>query len=87
MSPPAFQSGVEVSMIEGVEIKVFSVAKTLADCFKFRSLVGTDVCVEALGEAIRRRKVSPAELYQVAMVARVWEIIRPYLDVISCQLI
>jgi hypothetical protein len=63
-----------------VVLRVFNVAKTVADCFKFRSSVGQDVALEALQEAIRERRAAPAEIMEYARIDRVQNVIRPYLE-------
>lgn len=79
-SGPAFREGVEVHQIAGVPVKIYSVAKTLADCFKFRNQIGTKTAVEALREAWQKKKVTTEDLYRSARVCRVLNIMRPYLE-------
>lgn len=73
-------SGVAVHKIEGVPVKVFNPAKTVADCFKYRSKVGLDVAIEALRDALRQRKAKVAEINRYAELNRVSRVIRPYLE-------
>jgi predicted transcriptional regulator of viral defense system len=47
-SGAAASHGVESRAIEGVEVRVTSPAKTVADCFRYRDHVGLDVALEAL---------------------------------------
>ena len=54
--------GVEIHMIENVPVKIFGVAKTVADCFRHRRTVGTTVAIEGLQEALRQRKTTPSDL-------------------------
>lgn len=79
-SGEALTHGVEMHMVEGVEVKVYSVAKTVADLFKYRNKVGLDVALEALRDAIRTRRTSMDEIYRAAKVCRVERVIRPYLE-------
>jgi len=67
-------------VIEGVAVPVYTAAKTVADCFKYRNKVGQDVALEALRDCWRRRKATMDELYHAAQVCRVARIIRPYLE-------
>lgn len=83
MSGRALSEGVEERAVDGVSVKVFSVAKTVADCFKFRSKVGLDVAMEALREAHRSRKATVDEIWHFAQIDRVARVMRPYLDAIS----
>lgn len=80
MSPASLAAGVEERSATGAELRVFSVAKTVADCFKYRSTVGLDVAVEALQEVIRERRATPGEILEYARVDRVQNVIRPYLE-------
>ncbi|MCZ7558506.1 MAG: hypothetical protein M5R41_19125 [Bacteroidia bacterium] len=66
--------------MNGVTVRVYSPAKTVADCFKHRSKVGLDVAIEALREVWRSRKASVDELINAAEVNRVARIKRPYLE-------
>jgi len=75
--------GVETRKVAGVPVRVTSVAKTVADCFKFRNKVGLDVALEALREARRERKMNIDELWRAAQVDRVANVMRPYLESIA----
>jgi hypothetical protein len=66
--------------ISGAALRVFSPAKTVADCFKFRSKVGLDVAIEALKECRQQKKASIDELAAAAKVCRVANVMRPYLE-------
>ncbi|MCA1755459.1 MAG: type IV toxin-antitoxin system AbiEi family antitoxin domain-containing protein [Spirochaeta sp.] len=79
-SEPAFSAGIEEHQIEGATVKVYSPAKTVADCFKFRNKLGTDVAIEALREAVREKNVSPDELLRFADICRVRSVLVPYLE-------
>jgi hypothetical protein len=67
-------------MNEGTPIRVYNVAKTLTDCFKFRNKVGLDVALEALKDAWLRRKVSMDDLTRYARINRVERVMQPYLE-------
>ena len=82
LSGRAFTEGVEERRIQGVLVKVYSVAKTVADCFKFRNQIGTNVALEALRDAWRSKKVTADELWHHAKVCRVANIMRPYLEAV-----
>ena len=66
--------------VEGVPLRVFSVAKTVADCFKYRNKIGLDVALEALRESIRSRKATVDDLWKAAKVCRVANVIKPYME-------
>lgn len=79
-SGAALTEGVETHDIEGQKVKVYSVAKTLADCFKYRNKIGLDVALEALREAWRERRFTMAELGRYAGICRVQRVMRPYVE-------
>ena len=79
-SGEALAFGVETHHIEGVAVKVYNVAKTVADLFKYRNKIGLDVAIEALRETIGSRRATPDELLRAAKVCRVEHVMRPYLE-------
>lgn len=79
-SGPAFHEGIEVREIERHRVRVYSVAKTIADIFKARNRVGLDIAVEALREAWRDRRFTMADLDRAARACRVERVMRPYLE-------
>ena len=78
-SGAALNEGVETHVVEGVPVKIYHPAKTVADCFKFRNKIGLDVALEALREVWRARRVTMAELEHYARIDRVARIMNPYL--------
>jgi len=82
-APACLAVGVESVEIDGTTIRVTNVAKTVADCFKFRSKVGLDVALEALREARRARRATIDELWKFAQVDRVVNVMRPYLEALG----
>jgi len=79
-SGEVFRSGIEEHIVDGVTIRVYSPAKTVADCFKMRNKIGLDVALEALREALRTKKATSDEIHKMARVCRVERIIRPYME-------
>jgi len=79
-SGPSFAAVVEEHDWHRVPVRVYSVAKTVADCFKYRGSIGLDVAVEALQEAVRGRRATPAGIMECARVDRVQNVMRPYLE-------
>lgn len=75
--------GVESHVIEGVEARITSRAKTVADCFKYRNKIGIDVAVEALREYLGKRGRSMDDLQRAADVCRVGRVIRPYVEALA----
>jgi len=69
-----------ISLDGVVRISVTSVAKTVADCFKFRNKIGLDIALEALRDAWRQKKVTMDELWESAQLCRVANVMRPYLE-------
>ena len=82
LSPETYHYGIEEYEINGNRVKIYSIAKTVADCFKFRNKIGLDVAIEALKESLGRRKVTVDEVMAAAKVCRVGNIIRPYLETV-----
>lgn len=82
-SGPALTTGVEKHKIEGVTVQMTTPAKTVADCFRYRDTVGTDVAVEALRDCLRKRKATPADIFSMAKVDRVARVMRPYLEALA----
>jgi predicted transcriptional regulator of viral defense system len=80
MSGQALHFGVKEYSLSGATLRLFSPAKTVADCFKFRRKVGLDVVIEALRECRRLKKASIDELSTAAKVCRVANVMRPYLE-------
>jgi predicted transcriptional regulator of viral defense system len=61
-SGPAWTFGIQKTEFEGVPARITSPARTIADCFRFERLVGPEAAMEAFQDALRRRKVTVAEL-------------------------
>lgn len=83
LSGPALRSGIEEHEIEGVTVRVYNPAKTVADCFKFRNKIGLDVAVEALRDYRRKRRLGMDEVWRFARICRVAKVMRPYLEAVS----
>jgi predicted transcriptional regulator of viral defense system len=79
----ALTDGIETHRVEGVDVRVYSAAKTVADCFKYRNKLGIDVAVEALRDFTLRYRGHSTELARFARVCRVGRVMQPYLDAIS----
>lgn len=79
-SGPAFSEGIEAHKVDGIEVRVYSPEKTVADCFKYRNKLGIDVAVEALRLYRRRKRARLDELMRLARVCRVERVMRPYLE-------
>ena len=75
--------GIEVLQLEGAALRVTTVAKTVADCFKFRNKIGLDVALEALREARRGKRASADDLWRCAKINRVANVMRPYLEALT----
>lgn len=82
-SGTALETGVERHQIAGGEVRVYSAAKTVADCFKYRNKIGLDVAMEALRDCLRLRKATIDELWKNAQVCRVANVMKPYLEALA----
>ena len=76
----AYTEGIEIFERDQVQLRVYGVAKTVADCFKHRNKIGLDVALEALKDALAQQKVSVDDLWHYAKVCRVSNVMRPYLE-------
>lgn len=76
----ALTEGVEEHVVDGVTVRVTSVAKTVADCFKYRNKIGLDVAMEALREAWHEKRMTSDDIWHYAKVCRVANVMRPYLE-------
>jgi predicted transcriptional regulator of viral defense system len=79
----SLEFGQETHDIEGVPTRVFAIAKTIADCFKYRNKIGLDVALEALRDCMRNRKATMDELWEAARVCRVANVMKPYMEALA----
>ncbi len=82
-SGAAFREGVEHRLIEGVDVPIYSPAKTVADCFKYRNKIGIDIAIEALRNAWSTGAATADQLWRYAKVCRVTHVMRPYLETMA----
>lgn len=83
LSEKSYSAGVEEKIIEGIPVKMYSIEKTIADCFKFRKKIGTDIANEALTQCIRDGRCHLPALIKYAQLNRVAKIIQPYLEILT----
>jgi len=81
-SGPSLSEGVEVVKVDGVDMRIYDLPKTVVDCFRFRNKLGLDVAVDALSQAVRHKGVRPADLLRYARLCRIETVILPYLEAI-----
>ena len=79
-SGSALELGVETHVIEGVPVRIFSPAKTVVDCFRYRNKVGLDVALEALRDYLQKRLGTVDELWKLARACRILSVLRPYAE-------
>jgi predicted transcriptional regulator of viral defense system len=82
LSRATFDISVEEHRIEGQVVRVYSVARTVADCFRFRNKIGLDVALEALAEAWRGKRLKLDDLNRIAKRLRVQKVMQPYLETV-----
>jgi predicted transcriptional regulator of viral defense system len=82
-SAPMQRAGIERHRVDNIEVRVYSAAKTVADCFRFRSRIGIDVAVEALKLFHGKKKAPTRELLQYARLCRVERVMMPYLEALQ----
>lgn len=76
----ALHVGIETQVIDSVPVRMYNPAKTIVDCYRFRSVIGIDVAMEALRMGWRSRKVRPDDIVDYARALRIWSVIEPYLE-------
>ena len=82
-SAALLREGTELHVIDGVDVRVTNPARTVADCFKYRSKIGIDVALAALQCYVRDRKGTADDLWREAVNCRVANVMRPYLESVS----
>jgi predicted transcriptional regulator of viral defense system len=82
LSGRGFSDGVEVHVLDGTNVRIYSPAKTVVDCFKYRNKIGLDVALEALRSYRESKVFRVDELMQLAKVCRVDRVIRPYVEAV-----
>lgn len=82
-APHLLELGVEVHSIESVAARIFNVPKSVTDMFRSHRVLGTEAAVQALREALRQRRTSPAELAEYAIKTGTWKTLRPYLEALT----
>lgn len=80
---PTFDQGIEVHRIDGVPLRIYGVARTLVDCFKYRNKLGLDVAIEALRFTRDRKRISNREILQFARLLRQDRVMAPYLESVT----
>lgn len=83
MTGDIYAEGIETVERDGVALRVYSVAKTVADCFKHRNKIGLDVALEALKDVRAKRRASADDLWRYAKICRVANVMRPYLEAVE----
>lgn len=83
MSRESLNVGIEDHRIEGITVRVYSIAKTVVDCFKYRNKIGLDVALEALRQCWLKQRCSIDEIWGYARICRMENVIRPYLDTLE----
>ncbi|MBC8024631.1 MAG: type IV toxin-antitoxin system AbiEi family antitoxin domain-containing protein [Steroidobacteraceae bacterium] len=81
--PKTFHKGLETHRVGGMPLKIYSAARSVVDCFKFRNKLGLDVALEALRMARQRKRVQNRELLHYARLLRVENPMSPYLQAIE----
>jgi hypothetical protein len=82
ISPAVFELGIEEHRVEGQTVRMYSLARTIADCFRFRNKIGLDVALEALTDAWRSKRLNLDELSRIAKTLRIQRVMQPYLEMV-----
>ncbi|MBN2064374.1 MAG: type IV toxin-antitoxin system AbiEi family antitoxin domain-containing protein [Sedimentisphaerales bacterium] len=83
LSGKAFSEGIDIHEEQGLALRVYSPAKTVVDCFKFRNKIGLDIAREALTDTLGQKKATRDEIWKYAKVCRMTNVMRPYLEMIK----
>lgn len=78
-----YTAGIETHRRDGVSLRVYGAAKTVADCFRLRNRLGIELAVDALRQGLEERKFTPAEILRAATTCRVGRVVRPYLEALQ----
>jgi len=78
-----FGQGIETHQIDGVTVRIYGVARTIVDCFKYRNKLGLDIAIEALRFARERKRISNREVLHFARLLRQVRVISPYLESVT----
>jgi predicted transcriptional regulator of viral defense system len=81
----ALTLGTSTISVDGVPVRIFTPAKTVVDCFRYRRIVGLDVALEALRMTLRSRKATPDAIASMAKKLRIWTVIAPYLESVTAD--
>ncbi|MDE1890871.1 MAG: type IV toxin-antitoxin system AbiEi family antitoxin domain-containing protein [Betaproteobacteria bacterium] len=82
-SDESYSEGIDLVQRDQIKLRVYSVAKTIADCFKHRNKIGLDVALEALKDARAQKKATNDDLWRFAKICRVANVMRPYLETVG----
>jgi predicted transcriptional regulator of viral defense system len=83
MRSAGYETGIETHRLEGTDVPVYNIPKTIADCFKFRSKIGLDIGLEALREALSEQRCTREEIRKYAKIIRVEKVMRPYMEAMA----
>jgi predicted transcriptional regulator of viral defense system len=75
-----FGLGLEEHGVEGVPVRIYSVARTVVDLFRYRNKIGLDVALEALGDGWRERRFTMKEINRIAKLCRMERVMKPYME-------
>ncbi len=79
-APSTWKAGIVTHEIEGHKVRIYNLAKTIADCFKFRNRIGVNVARDALKIAVTEKGVAPQDIMKYAKICRVGKIVKPILE-------
>ncbi|WP_413852411.1 type IV toxin-antitoxin system AbiEi family antitoxin domain-containing protein [Albidovulum sp.] len=80
---PYLTNDIETHRIRGVEVRVYSIAKTIADAFRNPKLLDRSVTIEAMKAALGARKAMAGQLAAAARENGAWNQMRPYLEALA----
>jgi predicted transcriptional regulator of viral defense system len=72
----ALTLGVVNAKIDGVPIRIYSAAKTVADCLKYRRKIGDNLAAKVLLDSVAQKKCSEQRLRHFAKICRVGKLVQ-----------
>lgn len=82
LSSKPYSAGIEIQNLDGVDVKIYSLEKTLTDCFKYKSKIGIEIAIEALKDYMKNYPPKIDKIIEYAKINRVEKIMRPYLEAV-----
>jgi predicted transcriptional regulator of viral defense system len=74
--------GIKSELQGGVNIKIYSIEKTICDLIRFKSKIGSDIIIEAIKNYMKQNDRDIQLLMKFARETKTFEIIKKYIEVL-----